>query len=436
MVIAEKGVNMRITVLAAGSRGDVQPYVALGLGLQQAGHEVKLVASNDFKAFIENRGLGFFPAGVDMHRLLQADESRATLAAEHSTLRGLWRTFREWQPAIQQVQERLWQASQETEAIIFSTLGMAAYHVAERLRVPCLWALTFPVFGRTSTRPNPLAPSLPLGGGYNLLTHVFLERFWQQVLGRSINVWRQAQLNLPPIPLYRWPYSQLHGRLVPMLYAYSPTVSPKATDWGEHTHVTGYWFLDHSPDWQPPTDLVSFLESGPAPVYVGFGSMNTRNPEKTASIVLDGLRQSGQRGVIATGWGGLSRPDLPDEVFVVKSVPHDWLFPKTVAVVHHGGAGTTGVGLRAGVPSIIVAFAGDQPFWAQRVKALGVSPNPISRKRLTADRLAHAIRVAVTDKSMRERAAELGKIVRAEDGVGNAVRIFSQISDGSPSCSR
>jgi len=217
-----------------------------------------------------------------------------------------------------------------------------------------------------------------------------------------------------------------------MLYCYSPAVVPRPPDWSEHAHVTGYWFLDHLPDWQPPHDLVDFLESGPPPVYVGFGSMTSRDPEKTSRIVLDALRQSGQRGVIATGWGGLSQSGLPGEVFVTEAVPHDWLFPRMAAVAHHGGAGTTGAGLRAGVPSIIIPVTDDQPFWGRRVNALGAGPAPIPRKRLTAERLAHAISVAVTDDSIRKRAAELGETIRAEDGVGNAVRIFNQMIDGSP----
>jgi len=216
-----------------------------------------------------------------------------------------------------------------------------------------------------------------------------------------------------------------------MLYCYSPAVVPKPPDWSEHAHVTGYWFLDHAPDWQPPADLVDFLESGPPPIYVGFGSMTSRDPERMSRIVLDALSQSGQRGVIATGLGGLSQSDLPDEVFMTETVPHDWLFPRMAAVVHHGGAGTTGAGLRAGVPSIIAPVSNDQPFWARRVKALGAGPAPIPHKGLTADRLAHAISVAVTDESIRKRAAELGETIRAEDGVVNAVRIINHTLGGS-----
>ncbi len=425
---------MHITILAFGSRGDVQPYVALGLGLQQAGHKVRLVALSQFKAFVESRGLDFYPLAVHMRDLLEGhEETRAAITTilEGGTIRQQWQAYREFKPIMERMQEDFWQASQGTQAIIFSTIGINGYHVAEKLEVPCLWALTIPIFGRTRTRPA-LLPPLPLGSGYNLLAHILTEQGTQQTIGRLFNSWRQSRLNLPSIPLHRWPYTQLRGRPVPMLYCYSPAVVPKPSDWSEHAHVTGYWFLDHLPDWQPPADLVDFLGSGPPPIYIGFGSLVSRGAEKAGRIVLDALRQSGHRGVIATGWGGLSQSDLPDEVFAVGSVPHDWLFPRMAAVVHHGGAGTTGAGLRAGVPSIIVPFSKDQPFWARRVKALGAGPAPIPRRRLTADRLARAIRVAVTDESIRKRAAELGETIRAEDGVGNAVRIFNQIIDGSP----
>ncbi len=425
---------MHITILAVGSRGDVQPYVALGLGLQEAGHEVRLVAADFFQAFVKSWGLDFFP--INTFGLLQAGgEAHATIAKtidRAGQLRQLLTNFRALLPALQQTQESIWQASQGTQALIFSNIGTSTYHVAEKLGLPCAWALTVPMFGRTRAHPNPLLPALPLGRGYNSFTYTFVEQFWRQLMGRPANSWRRTRLGLPPIPLRRWPYTQLRGQAVPILCCYSPAVAPKPSDWGEQAHVTGYWFLDHVSDWQPPADLVRFLESGPPPVYVGFGSMMSRRAEQTTRITLDALKQSGQRGLIATGWGALSQSDLPDEVFLIESVPHDWLFPRIAAVVHHGGAGTTGAGLRAGVPGIVVPFGGDQPFWARRVEALGVGPAPIPRKRLTADRLARAMRIAATDDAMRKRADALGETIRAEDGVGNAVRIFNQIIDGRP----
>jgi UDP:flavonoid glycosyltransferase YjiC (YdhE family) len=216
-----------------------------------------------------------------------------------------------------------------------------------------------------------------------------------------------------------------------VLYGYSPHVIPPPPDWGADTHVTGYWFLDPPSGWTPPPALHEFLAAGPPPVYVGFGSMSSRNPQATAKLVLDALGAAGQRAVLLAGWSGLRPADLPDSVLMVDSVPFAWLFPRMAAVVHHGGAGTTAAGLRAGVPSIVVPFFGDQPYWGRRVAELGVGPAPIPRKRLTVEVLAGAIDRAVTDPVLRRRAAELGVRIRVEDGVARAVGVVSTLAGGS-----
>ena len=201
---------------------------------------------------------------------------------------------------------------------------------------------------------------------------------------------------------------------------------PVPRDWDDSVHVTGYWFLDPPAGWEPPVDLVRFLHAGPPPVYVGFGSMVNRKPEEAADLALQALARTGQRGVLSSGWGGLKKEALPETVFMTGSVPHGWLFPQMAAVVHHGGVGTTAEGLRAGVPSVLTPFFGDQPFWGRRVLDLGVGPRAIPRRQLTADRLAEAIRCAVSDTAMRERAALLGERIRAEDGIARAAEVIEQ----------
>ena len=173
--------------------------------------------------------------------------------------------------------------------------------------------------------------------------------------------------------------------------------------------------------------MKDFLEAGSPPVYIGFGSMSSREPEATTRLVIEALRRVGQRAILLSGWGGLQKTDLPDMVFMGESLPHAWLFPRVAAVVHHGGAGTTAAGLRAGVPSITVPFFGDQPFWGRRIAELGVGPEPIPRRRLTVERLASAIQQAVGDDGMRLRAAKLGARIRAEDGIAGAVEIIRQV---------
>jgi sterol 3beta-glucosyltransferase len=199
---------------------------------------------------------------------------------------------------------------------------------------------------------------------------------------------------------------------------------PRPADWPATVAVTGYWFLDEGADWQPPRALVDFLEAGPPPVFVGFGSMAGRDPDRLGRAVLAALARAGQRGVVVTGWGGLRVDDPPPGVFVAEAVPYDWLLPRVAAVVHHGGAGTIAAGLRAGKPTVVCPFVADQPFWGARVHALGAGPAPIPQRRLSAEALAGAIRVAVGDDGMRERAAALGAAIRGEDGVAAAVALL------------
>jgi UDP:flavonoid glycosyltransferase YjiC (YdhE family) len=213
---------------------------------------------------------------------------------------------------------------------------------------------------------------------------------------------------------------------LPVLYGYSKHVIPIPTDWGDSNIVTGYWFLEPAGEWQPSSSLLKFLESEPPPVYIGFGSMINQDPKETASTVIAALARSGQHGIIGSGWSGIQEEDLPDFVHIVGSVPHTWLFPRMAAVVHHGGVGTTAAGLRAGVPSIITPFFGDQLYWAHRAFELGVGPKPIPKKQLDTEKLSRAITIAVSDEAMKEKAADLGCKIRNENGVSAAVRALEQ----------
>ncbi|MBK5109436.1 MAG: glycosyltransferase family 1 protein [Anaerolineales bacterium] len=283
-------------------------------------------------------------------------------------------------------------------------------------------------FTPTGDFPSVLTPNLPswLGGSTNRLSHHLTRQVIWQGFRSADKLARQKILALSPASFFG-PYNSDHLRGMPVLYGFSPSVITAPGDWTEDIHITGYWSLESSEDWLPPAELLAFLNAGPPPVYIGFGSMSNREPEETANLVTEALVSSEQRAILLSGWGGLQMTDLPDTVFMLDSVPHAWLFPRLSAVVHHGGAGTTGAGLRAGIPSIIVPFFGDQPFWGKRVAELGVGPVPIPRKQLTADRLAAAIQEAVSNEHMRLQAADLGRQIRAEDGISIAVELIQQI---------
>ncbi len=415
---------MRITILAAGTRGDVQPYIALALGLQQAGHPVRIAADTPFADWIHSFGLDFAPLQGNLRDLMEGEAMQELLAKSHTL-----RLLREINGVMQQVIEGftadIWNACQGSEAIIFSLVAVAGYGAAEALGVPTFWAPLQPM-SRTRAFPSILAPNgRRLAGPLNWLSHLAEEQLVWQASRRFINNWRRETLHIPPFP-FLGPFARIEKEHLPTLYGYSPAVLPKPADWGNWLHVTGYWFLDRSPDWQPPAALLDFLNAGPPPVYIGFGSMSNREPEKLTGLVVEALALAGQRGILVSGWGGLGGLELPPTIFQAEAIPHDWLFPQVAAVVHHGGAGTTAAGLRAGKPTVAVPFSFDQPFWAQRVYELGAAVQPIPRRRLAAERLAAAIRQAVDDPALRERAAAVGNQVRGEDGVARAVEAFQE----------
>jgi UDP:flavonoid glycosyltransferase YjiC (YdhE family) len=314
-------------------------------------------------------------------------------------------------------------ASEDADLLIIS--GSSFYigvSIAEKLELPYVQAYVQPVHPTTEF-PSALFPT-PFKGGsmFNYLTHVVGGQSMWQMLRPIVNDARREVLSLDPYPLMG-PWLEMIRQQLPIVYGYSGHVLPKPHDWPDCMHVTGYWFLREQ-GWTPPQQLLDFLADGPSPVYIGFGSMVDRDPERMTEIALDALRYSGQRAIFLRGWGGLQQTDLPSSVFMIDQAPHEWLFPRMAAIVHHGGAGTTAASIRAGVPSIIVPFFGDQPFWADRVSALGVGIAPLARKTLNGAQLAGAIDRALRNVELRTKATALGERVRAEDGVTHAVGLI------------
>jgi UDP:flavonoid glycosyltransferase YjiC (YdhE family) len=414
-------------MLAVGSRGDVQPYVALGLGLKAAGHEVRLATHADFERFVTEHGLDFHPIGGSPRAMMSTDAGRRMSESGTNPIPFVMTFRRLFNEYAEEFFESSWEACRDADAILYAYFAFSGYDIGEKKGIPAFPALLQPM---NRTRYFPLQPPSPPQFGnryYNWTTFVVAQQMFGQAFKPPINRWRK-RLGLDPVP-FAGLYSAIDRKHIPVFYGYSPTGVPKPPDWGSHLHVTGYWFLDRPAGWQPPADLVEFLKAGKPPVYVGFGSMTTQSPRESAELVVSALRKAGQRGVLLSGWGALHASDLPDDVYCIESIPHDWLFPQMAAVVHHGGAGTTGAALRSGVPSFAVPFFGDQHFWGDRARKLGVGPNYVGLNRLTVDKLAERIRAAATDERMRRRAAVVGKRIRAEDGVGNAVRVFNGYVD-------
>lgn len=400
---------MHIRLLAFGSRGDVQPYIALGLGLRRAGFEVSLAAAANFKTFVESYGLPCLTAGTDIETIIRDQ-------AGGSRRKAKW-IF------LQMMLDETLRLSQGADAIVYAPAAIfSAPHVAEKLGIPAIPTALQPFMHPTDLYPAVGLPALSLGGWYNRLTYKFVDDLTWTFTRSRINRWRAETLDLPPAE--QSPIKTVRQSGLPVLYGFSPAVLPRPAEWDASVHITGYWVLPAPAGWTPPPALVDFLNAGLPPVYIGFGSMASTDAAHTAQLVLEAVKSSGVRAVLASGWGGLAPDAVPDDVLLIDSAPHDWLFPHCVAVVHHGGAGTTASGLRAGIPSIIVPFRADQPFWGARVHGLGVGPQPIPQRQLTAVALAAALREATQETTMREKAAALGAIIQREDGVSTAVSII------------
>jgi len=409
-------------MIAIGGQGDVRPYMALGVRLQQRGHTVKIATHSEFEADVRGLGLSFIEIGGSPRAMLESEAGQRWLESGSNVFEHVRSSKEAVRHLLEDRMRDITKACLGTEAIIYSPMAFQAAHLAERMGIPCFAADPVPQY-RTRYFPSPMVGGMgSLSWPINWLSHVLIDQYWWQQMRRSVNQWREESLDLPPIGLLGPAFRR--DRAIPMLLCYSPLISPAPRDWPAWHHVTGTWFLDPPADLQPPADLVDFLAAGPPPVSVGFGSMVARDAERLTALVVRALRLAGKRGILLGGWSGLGEQIDGDDMLAVRSAEHRWLFPQVAAVIHHGGAGTTASGIRAGVPSIVTPFFADQPFWARRVYELGVGPSPLPHQKLTPEKLAATIRRATEDKGIRTRAAKLGAAMGAEDGVGRAADVF------------
>lgn len=429
---------MRVSILTTGTRGDLQPYLALGLGLRAAGHRVRLATHAEYEARVRGLGLDFAPIQGSPREVLKQAAERGLLEAGGGTL-GLIRGFYPLLgPIFRRCLADCLRACEGSEVVLFSQAVCYGHWVAEKLGVRSAAAYYIPM---TPTRwfpcfvAAPMPAWLPIGRGlYNRLTYdLGAPAVWALLAGVA-NEARREVLGLPPLPFHKPPWRSFPAGH-PYLYAFSSAFLPRPPDWDGDKHVTGFWFLPPDPAWTPPAGLVEFLRDGPPPVYVGFGSMMGRDSRRLVGLVVEALGRAKQRGVFLGGAGGSAGEfRLPGHVFPVEAASFDWLFPRVAAVVHHGGSGTTALGLRAGRPTVTVPFMADQFLWSRRVFELGAGPRPIPRKRLTARRLAEAIRQAVADAEMCRRAQGVGRAIGAEHGVVRAVTLIGRyFGSGRPS---
>ena len=412
---------MRITILTYGSRGDVQPFIPLSLGLMESGHLVRLAGPFRFQNLVEEHGIKFVPLAGDPENL-----SRRFNDAGNNFVKMIAGMLDYVSEIAVDVLQQSEQACEDADLIIHTFLHAAGAHtIAREKGIPDIHIQTFPMFTPTGDYPNVTLPDWKIHV-LNYLTHIMSIKmsWWGSRLGFE-QIRRRARL--PKRRLY-WPFDKDPARpQTPILCAWSPSLLPPSRDWPSNAFVTGWYFLESTRRFSPSSALKTFLESGDSPVCVSFGSMINQAADKIDRIVRQALAQTGNRGIILSGWGQV-RNSSSENLLYLDAVPHDWLLPYCKLIIHHGGAGTTSAGLQAGLPNIVIPFTVDQPFWGRRVHAIGGGPEPIPVKKLSPERLAQAILKAEAEAS-RERAASIGRTIRKEDGVSVAVRLIEKTSN-------
>lgn len=413
--------QMKILLLAVGTRGDVQPFVALGRSLQARGHAVTLAAPPGFEEMARAAGIDYRTLPVDFQVLMQEPEMKAAM----TTLRGKLRAYR-WANEIMNAQlSAIWEIGLEVapDVILNHFKGALAPQLARKLGAVSIPVLLQPGFAETGAYPQFLIAKRSLGRVGNRASHKLIHGLMRMGTRMLIRKWSKASgvdIGAPMNPMLGY----APDREAPRLHAYSPTLIPRPAGWPSREIQTGYFFSE-APDFTPPEGLAAFLDAGPTPIYVGFGSMPGMDHERTTEALLGALEKVGLRAVVATGWGGIDTVS-GSGIHVLDSVPHPWLFPRVSAVVHHGGSGTTHEGLRWGRPSVICPLFADQPFFGARVADLGCGPEPIAQKRLSADGLARALDMALRPE-VAVRSEQIGARIRAEDGLGRACETIEAI---------
>ncbi|MBE1878369.1 glycosyltransferase [Myceligenerans pegani] len=418
---------MKALIFTHGTRGDVQPYVALAHALRRAGHGAVLAGPAGSASLAEPYHVPYVPLSDAMNEGMDDPEVRAAIENNYRGIRGKLtaiKLMRQAKTELRTVFDEIAAIPADDVDVVVHPVNSPGQFLAEKLGVPSVAVGLQPGWVPTDSVPSPFVP-FPIPRALNRASYG-LNRVVLRALVGAGTEWRRDTLELPRRPHQNDALRRPDGGPATVLQAFSTHALPAGARYQDSVHTTGYWFLPAAEDWTPPERLRAFLDAGEPPVYVGFGSMAGTQPARVGRTVVEAARRAGVRVVLITGWGGIDAGADADRVLVLDQAPHDWLFPRTAAVVHHGGGGTTAAALASGRPQVVCPFIADQPYWGRRMHAVGVAPGPVPQRRLTAERLAGALRQAATDPAMRARAAELGATIGAENGVANAVAVIER----------
>ncbi|OJZ68902.1 sterol 3-beta-glucosyltransferase [Mycobacterium paraffinicum] len=401
----------RVVIIAVGSRGDVAPLTGVGVALQQSGHEVAIAAYTPFGNMISGCGLGFRNLPADLQ--LGADGAEVSPAqglAAFASPKGMRALGNDILTAL---------ADEPADILLLSPFAeMVGHPLAEAKAIPSLGVRLQPL-SATAQCPPSIMGAWSVGSFGNRAAANASTWLLDRVYGGVVAEFRR-QLRLPRTSARRLRRQRTAAQWT-VLHGYSPLVAPRPTDWRPGLEVTGYWWPASSGVWEPSAVLTDFLAAGPAPVFVGFGSIMTTpaRAQQLSETIRCAAQRADVRVIVQAGWTNLHVAD--DHMLTIGEAPHDWLFPRVAAVAHHCGAGTTAAGIRTGVPTIALPGYGDGPFWARRITELGICAATINQRKLTSERLAEAMRVAVNDHNLRDNARHISGLIGAEDGASQVV---------------
>ena len=415
--MAVKYAVMKFVILTYGTEGDARPLAFLGRALMDAGHGALLLADASTLAIAQALQVPCKSLPGDIRGVLDHGSAISGVVRQGGSLSGAAK-------ALANIANRnavAWarttrEEARECDALLIG--GLAAFiglSAAEYLRVPPIGLGMIPI---TPTREflSPFLPPIRLPSWLNRPSQTLVNQLLWHAFRRETNRARKEVFGLPP----RRSLWQGH----PMLYGISPQLLVPPRDWPANAHVCGQWVRPVE-SWSPPPALSAFLEAGEPPIYVGFGSMQGFDPQAMLQTIIAAV--DGRRTLFHPGWSGMAATSLPANFHVLQDTPHDWLFPRLSLVVHHGGSGTSHSACRAGVPSVVLPFAGDQRFWADRLVRIGVSPRRLKALPPDPDDLGRAITEA-TAPSIRARAQEVGRRMAEEEGLATAVRMIETLA--------
>ncbi|KZL72485.1 UDP-transferase (glycosyltransferase family 28 domain-containing protein) [Colletotrichum tofieldiae] len=444
----EPAPRLNIVIMVIGSRGDAQPFLKIGKILKEDhGHRVRIATHPAFREFVEkDSGLEFFSVGGDPSELMafmvknpgmiptldavKAGDIGRRRSAMAEMFDGFWRACINATDDEKDVHNVKMMGEKDpfiADAIIANPPSFAHVHCAEALGIPLHLMFTFP-YTPTQAFPHPLASikKSNVDPGYtNFISYPLVEMMVWQGLGDLVNDFRVKTLGLDAVSTL-WAPGATYRLHVPFTYLWSPGLVPKPQDWGPEIDISGFVFLDLASTFEPPGDLEKFLDAGEPPIYIGFGSIVVDDADRFTQMIFEAVKLAGVRALVSKGWGGLGgdEMDVPDNIFMLENTPHDWLFPRVKACVIHGGAGTTAIALKCGLPTMIVPFFGDQHFWGSILSKCKAGPEAVPYKQLDAEKLAEGIKYCLSDEA-KEAAAKVAKDIELEgDGAKNAVRSF------------